>query len=395
MAGGSRWLESAAASARAAGEAPSAEALDELRRCFDRRLYHQFTLALEDALRSGALAGARLHELYDNVVTEIDTKLDALRLTKVAVTVSRALPADKAATFLDGVVARVVHCAHGGAQDAEMAALYVRMALAHLQLQGGRVGECRRAVEDAVAQLEPLAGVDPAVSAAVHWVASQLAKAERKFADFYRAALMYLSFVNFEVEMSAAEVRALGVDLCLAALLGEDVYSFGELLEHPIVKTVESTEDAWLVALLRAFNDGDAAQYDALCVEHGPKMNAQPALVAHERALREKVTIMSLLALAFRLPPDARTLPLATVAERTRLDASGVEFLLMKALSLGLVRGTIDQVSGTVEITWVTPRVLTTAEMASLGERLGTWLDKVDATRTTLEADGAAELIGV
>merc|ERR1719482_327068 len=117
---------------------------------------------------------------------------------------------------------------------------------------------------------------------------------------------MYLSFVNFEVEMSAAEVRALGVDLCLAALLGEDVYSFGELLEHPIVKTVESTEDAWLVALLRAFNDGDAAQYDALCVEHGPKMNAQ-------RALREKVTIMSLLALAFRLPPDARTLPLATV----------------------------------------------------------------------------------
>jgi 26S proteasome regulatory subunit N9 len=67
----------------------------------------------------------------------------------------------------------------------------------------------------------------------------------------------------------------------------------------------------------------------------------------------------------------------------------------MKALSLGLVRGTIDQVSGTVEITWVTPRVLTTAEMASLGERLGTWLDKVDATRTTLEADGAAELIGV
>jgi hypothetical protein len=32
-------------------------------------------------------------------------------------------------------------------------------------------------------------------------------------------------------------VQALAVDISLAALLGEDVYNFGELLLHPIVST--------------------------------------------------------------------------------------------------------------------------------------------------------------
>lgn len=393
----SAWMESAAASARSSGDEAAAVAYDELRGFFERKLYHQFTLRLEAALKSGALRGPALIELYRGVVAQVDTKLSALRLTKVAVTVSKEFnDAAAAAEFLDGVAARVAHCAHTASEkDAEMAALYVRMTLAHLKLSEGKVGECRRAVEEAKATIEPLSGVDPAVSAAVYWVSSQLAKAERRFGDFYRAALLYLGYVSLEEDLGAEAALALGVDLCLAALLGEDVFAFGELLEHPIVRSVADSPSGWLVELLRAFNDGDAAAYDALCVKYGAQMNAQPALVAAERSLREKITIMTLLALALRLPPDERTVPLAVIAERTKLDADGVEYLLMKALSLGLIRGTIDQVRAVVEITYVQPRVLTMAEMSSLNERLGGWLDKVDGTLTAVKADGAAELIGV
>ena len=45
----------------------------------------------------------------------------------------------------------------------------------------------------------------------------------------------------------------------------------------------------WLPQLLAAFNAGDLARYDALCVQHATALNAQPVLVQHERQLRQKV----------------------------------------------------------------------------------------------------------
>ncbi len=109
------------------------------------------------------------------------------------------------------------------------------------------------------------------------------------------------------------------------------VYSFGQLLQHPIVGALDASPAyAWLHELLAAFNAGDLATYDALCTRHAAALNAQPALVANERRLREKVTLMCLLELVSASPPEHRTIPLQHIAQRTKLDVDGVEFLLMK-----------------------------------------------------------------
>lgn len=50
------------------------------------------------------------------------------------------------------------------------------------------------------------------------------------------------------------------------------------------------------------------------------------------------------------LPAEERTIPLSTIAAATKLEADGVEFLLMKALSLHLIEGSIDQVADTVQV---------------------------------------------
>lgn len=42
------------------------------------------------------------------------------------------------------------------------------------------------------------------------------------------------------------------------------------------------------------------------------------------------------------------------IAERTKLSVDGVEFLLMKTLSLHLIEGIIDQVASTVQVGWDT-----------------------------------------
>ena len=55
------------------------------------------------------------------------------------------------------------------------------------------------------------------------------------------------------------------------------------------------------------------------------------------------------------LPAEQRTIPLSAIAERTKLSVDGVEFLLMKTLSLHLIEGIIDQVASTVQVGWLPP----------------------------------------
>lgn len=99
------------------------------------------------------------------------------------------------------------------------------------------------------------------MSASVHYVSSQYYKHAKDFAEFYKSSLMYLAYVSSDTlpndykVVSAPKLlrclhfshrfgviltawlgdQALAVDISLAALLGENVYSFGELLQHPIV----------------------------------------------------------------------------------------------------------------------------------------------------------------
>ena len=53
-------------------------------------------------------------------------------------------------------------------------------------------------------------------------------------------------------------------DLAIAALLGDSIYNFGELLMHPILASLKSTAHGWLYDLLFALNAGDIGKFDGL-----------------------------------------------------------------------------------------------------------------------------------
>ena len=50
--------------------------------------------------------------------------------------------------------------------------------------------------------------------------------------EYYRDALRYLGCIQMK-ELDDAERKTIAFALSLAALLGESVYNFGELLQHP------------------------------------------------------------------------------------------------------------------------------------------------------------------
>ena len=95
--------------------------------------------------------------------------------------------------------------------------------------------------------------------------------------------------------------------------------------------------------------------------------------------LQQKIHLAALLSLIFSRPPHSRTLPFDLIAEETRLPVNEVEYLVMKALALGLIRGTIDQVEQIVRITWMQGRVLDAKGVAGMKERLEGWSQGVRA----------------
>lgn len=54
-------------------------------------------------------------------------------------------------------------------------------------------------------------------------------------------------------------------------------------------QVLDSSPYKWLHEMLEVFNSGDLHAYDALCTKYAAVLNGQPALVEHERRLREKV----------------------------------------------------------------------------------------------------------
>ncbi|KAE9383471.1 hypothetical protein BT96DRAFT_951309, partial [Gymnopus androsaceus JB14] len=106
----------------------------------------------------------------------------------------------------------------------------------------------------------------------------------------------------------------------------------------------------WIKRLLFTFNKGSIGKFEALA----------PLLP------QESV---------FKRSADNRTMSFSTIAEETRLPTDEVEHLVMKALSLKLIRGSMDQVDQKAQITWVQPRVLSRTQIGDLAKRLDGWVN--------------------
>ena len=52
--------------------------------------------------------------------------------------------------------------------------------------------------------------------------------------------------------------------------------------------------------------------------------------------------------------------------------------MLMRAMSLGLIKGVIDGVEELVSVTWVQPRVLDKGQLSLLHDQLGAWSERYE-----------------
>ncbi|XP_014255171.1 26S proteasome non-ATPase regulatory subunit 13-like [Cimex lectularius] len=344
----------------------------------NKKLWHELTLKLGTFVKNEQLAqnGTELIELYNNFIQGFESKINPLALVEiVACIVPQFTNFQEALTFLETIESRVK-------SNTEAYAL-TKVLQGNILLDKIFNTEATKVIIDDVDKiLDEFDGIT-SVHGRYYLLASKYFKLQSDHAGYYRMALRYLGCIELS-ELSAADQVQHAFYLGLAALLGEGVYNLGELLAHPILDSLTDTQYAWLIDLLYAFNSGDITKFETM----KPKWSVTAALVEQEVKLKEKIRLLCLMEMTFKRASNKRELTFAEIAQATKLRVNEVELLVMKALSEGLVKGSIDQVSSTVHMTWVQPRVLNKQQISSVVDRLNVWCREVQEMETLLEDKG-------
>ncbi|VDP47109.1 unnamed protein product [Schistosoma curassoni] len=266
---------------------------------FDYRLWHQLTLKLECLLKNPEFRSkTNLILLSTNFLGDFIYKINPLSLAELCVPISEQYvitDPQQGIKFLEEVRDEF----SGKSMDAKIL-FNTTIGMIYLTALND-LPSARQIIENTQSQLDEIEGITG------------------QHAEFYQEALRFLGCVDLN-SLSIEEQRGWAFSVGLAAILSDGVYSFGELLTHDVLKSLQGSSQAWLIDLLQAFNRGDLNQLDQL----RSRWCVQADLVAAEPKLKDKVTLLCLVEMVFRQPTNKRTLTFVEISSTTRVPIDQV-----------------------------------------------------------------------
>ena len=178
----------------------------------------------------------------------------------------------KAIQFLDEIILNVDN------NDNKDAFVLAKMENAHYHLLSGDIVTIKKAIDECQKIIDTLNNVENIIYASFYRVSADyykvfyyLIQAKANFTKYYQNALLYLACVSVE-DLNSKERVERAYDLSLAALLGQTIYNFGELVKnitkiqlmHPIINELKTNNLEWLYNLLFIFNSGSISQFEEL-----------------------------------------------------------------------------------------------------------------------------------
>eukprot|EP00555_Chaetoceros_dichaeta_P003620 CAMPEP_0198250326 /NCGR_PEP_ID=MMETSP1447-20131203/1558_1 /TAXON_ID=420782 /ORGANISM="Chaetoceros dichaeta, Strain CCMP1751" /LENGTH=434 /DNA_ID=CAMNT_0043935139 /DNA_START=122 /DNA_END=1426 /DNA_ORIENTATION=+ len=385
-----------------------------------RKLYHQLTLSIyafvsDQDEQTNAAQNLRQNEsnnnfyaLYSQVLTCVENRVNPLTLSRIANCVANSLllvagdtSRSDSRAVLDDLLVNLQLDKNLEMDGNLPARLYTesKLHLLTLNLAEGTVAmedttptteddlfaSTKKFLKEKESILAELANGTESDVAIVHSAYYECAMTYRKAIGppeaYYTQAIQYLHYTPLDSISHESKLK-IATDLSLAALTGDGVYNFGEVVHNneAILGTLQGTDNEWLVKLMYASANGNVSELDAISTTYATAIAAQPALVNRGNVVKEKIALLALVNMVFERDSHDRTLKFEDIATRIQMPTDQVELFIMRALSLGLIKGSMDQVDGTVDVTWVMPRVLDKVQMGALAGRFGEWAVKVSKT---------------
>jgi 26S proteasome regulatory subunit N9 len=358
-----------------------------IRELYTGKKWHQLTEELLSLISSSDVSGVNLVELYESFIQEFESNLNPLALVRILCGIARRQLKDsnEALKFIERATDAKVFISAD-----EEASLFLKSETARLKLETGNISGAKQSLEEVGVELESKQDLDTVVHSSYHRLCAEYYKIVGPATKYYSSALLFFQYTPLESFTEEERVRW-AYDLAVAALVAETIFNFGEILEYDIMQSLRNEKLQWLLDLLVAFKLGSIEKFTQVGDRARSQISQELALSSNWQFLERKIRLRSLVELATKKLAE-RVITFDDICQHCQVTNDQVEYLVMKALSLQLLQGTINEVEKTVTISYVQPKTLDRNEVELLYNRLIPWKTHVHQIALSLERSTEASL---
>ncbi len=350
---------------------------------YERKLWYQLSELLENDVYKNKHSEVIRLRLFENFIMSFGDKLNQLKLVQfLLLSMDQCTPEDSLENLkmlrqkiTDYGLKESKKVVEEDINDNQViqALIFVEVETARVKLEMGNIDEATAMMDECQKKIDRLtSSVDNRVNASYYRTNAKVMQINGDYSSYYYSSLLFLACIENIDELEEKEdiVRK----ICISGLLGDRIYNFGEIITHEIFKYLK---DEWLKKLVIALNSGDLDVFEQI-VSSG-EIQKIPELSSHIEFLKQKVCIMALIEIVFNKPTNNKTVKYSEILKNIPAlkDADDVERMVMKCLSLGLIKGHINEVSSEVEINWIQPHTMTMDQIGHMKSKMSFWSDRV------------------
>lgn len=333
----------------------------DIRELYEKRLWHELT---EKLLELDSLS---INRIWPSL-SAFREKLNQSKLVLLAIKATEEQDPDTAKVFLENL--QLID---------SQASLLLKIAISSQYLRIGAQQEAQVLLEEALKAVDKENDLDSIIYSQLYGALACLYKLKANPELFYKYSLQYLAYTP---QREVKEPEELAYKLAIAVLIAESVYNLGELINQPVLKSLENGKNAWLYELLIMCNGGKVNEIQNLMESLPEELKCT--------ALMRKARILAMMEYVFG--NGKRLLTFEELGVVMNINEDEIEYLVMKAMALGLVKGEIDEVEKVVVVNWLQPRVLDENRISLLNNRITEWKKTIKGVLSHLE-DQSKELL--
>lgn len=369
---------------------------------FERKLYHQLTLTLNEFYENPESKNNRLRiKIYDLFISQFSHKLNSIQVVDFLLASFEDDKEECLNKLLQLKETFVKQLRNNYTNKSEIeetinndeSIIYIDLQIARYYLILNNLEKSETILEHLNPKFESTFENEfsSKINSAFYLTKCQLYKINENYNLFYLNGLLYLSSIKNK-SLSIEEQQMLCYDLCIAALLGDKIYNFGELLLHDILNCFKDSQYDWLYNLIHYLNSGNLKNFNKWLAIGFQK---SPFLKTFEVFLKQKVIIMSLLELISMKSTTNKQLNFKEISEFTGTPVNDVEHLIIKCFSLNLIKGYINQIDEVLVVTWLQPRILNLDQVNVLYNHLCKWNGQVEGLAKEVHKNGGSIWAGL